>query len=137
MKRTIIACSLAVGMISTTYAASPENGISTWKNSHGSVLTLQVLDKNALSGTFTTAIATKQCPKAVGMKRNITGFIVKNAITVSVSYPDCGTVLTFIGNIDKQNGTLEATSILAQQADQIFAQRNSVQLITHDSFKRA
>jgi len=137
MKRTIMACSLALGLISTLHAATAENNTSTWKNARGSVLTLQFLDQNALSGTFTTAVATKHCPKAVGMKRNITGFIVNNAITVSVSYPDCGTVLTFIGNIDRQNGTLETTSILAQQADQIFAQGNGVQLITHDSFKRS
>lgn len=137
MKHTIIACSLAIGLTLTANAATAESDTSTWKNARGSTLTLQFLDKNALSGTFTTAVATKQCPKAVGMKRDINGFIVKNAITISVSYPDCGTVLTFIGNIDKQNGTLETTSILAQQADQVFAEGNGIQLITHDSFKRS
>lgn len=137
MRHTIIACSLAIGLISTASAATAENDTSTWKNTRGSTLTLQFLDKNAISGTFTTAVATKQCPKAVGLKRDINGFVVKNAITISVSYPDCGTVLTFIGNIDKQNGTLETTSILAQQADQVFVEGNGIQLITHDSFKKS
>ncbi len=136
MKFKAIVCVLIGSIFLIANAQSIENKSITYKNSRGSILHLESFNNETITGSFLTAVATPQCPKAVGMKRPITGFVVKNAITISVSYPECGSVLTLIGNIDEQNGTIETTALLAQQTDQIYKKGNSAQIITHDTFKR-
>lgn len=136
MKFKRIVCVIIVSVCLIANAKSIQNKSITYKNSRGSILNLESLNNEPLTGSFVTAVATPQCPKAVGMKRPITGLVVKNAITISVSYPECGSVLTLIGNIDERNGTIETTALLAQQADQIYKKGNSAQVITHDTFKR-
>lgn len=134
MKLKMLACSVIIVCSSTAIAKN--NLITHYKNARGSTLTIQVDENNNLTGTFTTAVATKQCPQTVGVEQSIIGFMVNNALTISVAYPDCGSVLTFIGNVDNKNGYIDVTSILAQQSNQILDNGNGVQLITHDTFKR-
>lgn len=134
MKFKMLACSVIV--ICSSTAIAKNDLITHYKNARGSNLTVQVDENNNITGTFTTAVATKQCPQAVGVEQSIIGYIVNNALTISIAYPDCGSVLTFIGNIDKNSGYIDVTSILAQQSNKILDNGNGVQLITHDTFKR-
>lgn len=109
---------------------------NTFKNTRGSILELHVDANNLVIGTFTTAVASKECQQTIGIKRPITGYVAGSAITISVSYPSCSSVLTFIGNIDEDKGTIDATSIIARQSPQVFAHGSSTQFITHDTFGR-
>lgn len=107
----------------------------TYRNSYGSILILQINSNKTLSGNFTSAIATKECPQAIGMKRPIIGFIEKNALTMSVSYPGCG-VVNFIGNIEDNNQIIDTISIIAHESHHIAKERPGALLIGHDVFHR-
>ena len=112
-----------------------KNDLITYKNSRGSILKLKVNSDNSLTGFFTTAVASKECQQAIGMKRPIVGYIVKNALTFSVSYPECG-VLTFIGNIEDNQQTIDTTAILAHPSHHIAKEGPGARMISHDVFDR-
>ncbi len=102
----------------------------TYKNTRGSVLELQIDSKDTLSGKFITAVASKKCQQVIGSKRPVTGFI-----TFSISYPDCGSVVTFIGHMNKDKKIIDTTALVAHQ-NQMFAQGPGTQFISHDPFKQ-
>lgn len=110
-----------------------ENKIITYKNTRGSILKLQINSDNTLSGYFTTAVASKECQQAIGMKRPIVGYIAKNALTFSVSYPECG-VLNFIGNIENKQTVIDTTAIVAHPSSQIEKEGPGARMISHDVF---
>lgn len=108
----------------------------TFKNQRGSVLELNVLDDNKIEGYFTTAVASKTCPEAIGKKRPVLGYIVGNAITLSVVYPKCGSVLSITGNLGKNQKTIDTISILNRQAEDITHEGPGARFIGHDSYKQ-
>ncbi|WP_242604666.1 avidin/streptavidin family protein [Legionella busanensis] len=117
----------------TTFAA--QNTIS-YKNERGSILQLNIQDNNKIDGYFTTAVASKTCPQAINVKRPITGFMIGNAITVSIVYPMCESVLSLSGNFDKNKQTLDTISILNKQAENIIKEGPGARFIGHDFYKR-
>lgn len=128
-----VACAAIISMVFTSQAIFAQT--LTYKNTRGSVLELQVDSKDTLSGTFTTAVASKECQQVIGTKRPVTGYITNNTITISISYPDCGSVVTFIGNMDTDKKTIDTTAVAAHP-NPVFAQGSSTQLISHDTFKQ-
>ncbi len=107
-----------------------------FKNQYGSHLELTVGKQNALTGTFITAVASKECQDAIGQKRPIIGYIDGTAITLSVNYPSCGSILTLTGHINQKRDTIEATSILAHQMTS-FTQGPGSQFIGHNTFVKS
>ncbi|MBA2710071.1 MAG: hypothetical protein H0U57_05730 [Tatlockia sp.] len=121
-------------VLSTQSALANDESI-TYKNKRGSVLTLNFSTDNSINGTFTTAVANKECQEAIGMERPVIGYIANNAITFSVNYPKCGSVVTFIGNLQKDKNKIDTTWIVAHQNDSIKSNIGT-RLIGHDVFKR-
>jgi hypothetical protein len=113
-----------------------ESDIINYKNTRGSMLTLQFNSDNTLTGTFTTAVASKECQQAINMKRPIIGFVAKNAITFSTNYPACGSVVTFIGNIEKNKTIIDTTAIVAHPSLEIAKEGPGARMISHDVFVR-
>lgn len=110
-----------------------ENKNIIYKNTRGSTLKLQINEDHSLTGFFTTAVASKECPQAVGSERPIVGYIAKNALTFSVSYPECG-VVTFIGNIEDNLKIIDTTAIVAHASTQISKEGPGARMISHDIF---
>lgn len=125
---------ISVSLFSQTVLAA--NDTITYKNTRGSVLTLQFAADDTLTGVFTTAVASKECQQAIGMKRPVTGYMAKNAITFSVNYPECGSVVTFIGNIEKNNQVIDTTALVAHESTEIAKEGPGARFITHDVFTR-
>jgi hypothetical protein len=108
----------------------------TFKNQRGSTLELNILSDNKIDGFFTTAVASKTCPQAVNTKRPITGYIVGNALTFSVVYPMCDSVISFTGNYDKTQKSIDTISILNKQAVDITHEGPGARFIGHDFFNK-
>ena len=86
-------CLYIVALISAlqckmTYAESNE---MIFKNEKGSILKYQKLADNKIQGSFTSAVSSKQCIIARSKTYPITGIILGNAISFSVSYPESQT----------------------------------------------
>ncbi|MCC2666510.1 MAG: Avidin family [Gammaproteobacteria bacterium] len=133
INNTVFITILSLLLSQMVFAASDS---INYKNTRGSMLTLQFNLDNTLAGTFTTAVASKECPQAIGMKRPIIGFIAKNAITFSTNYPACGSVVTFIGNIEKNKTIIDTTAIVAHQSIEIATEGPGARMISHDVFTR-
>ncbi|WP_058534518.1 avidin/streptavidin family protein [Legionella saoudiensis] len=127
---TIIASSL----LSQTINAQENTTI--FKNQRGSILELNILEDNKISGYFTTAVASKTCPQAIKQKRPITGYIVGNALTFSVVYPMCDSVLSVTGNLSKDKKAIDTLSILNKQADDITHEGPGARFIGHDLYEK-
>ena len=127
---TIIASSL---LSQTTNA---QVNTATFKNQRGSVLELSVLEDNKVSGYFTTAVASKSCPQAINQKRPIIGYMIGNALTFSVVYPMCHSVLSITGNISKDKKAIDTVSILNKQADDIIHEGPGARFIGHDTYEK-
>ena len=112
-----------------------ENNFLSYKNTRGSILKLQINPDNSVTGFFTSAVASKECQKAIGMQRPITGYIEKNALAFSVNYPGCG-VVTFIGNIEDNQKTIDTTAMITHTADSSSKEGMKARMITHDVFSR-
>ncbi|WP_242604368.1 avidin/streptavidin family protein [Legionella gresilensis] len=110
--------------------------VISFKNERGSILQLSMGSNNKIEGYFTTAVASKTCPQAINVKRPITGFMIGNAITVSIAYPMCESVLSLSGNFDKNKQTLDTISILNKQAENITQEGPGARFIGHDFYKR-
>ncbi len=108
----------------------------TFKNQRGSVLHLTIHSDNTLDGYFTTAVASKSCQQYIGKKRPIMGYIVKNALTVSASYPECG-VLTYIGHINENQKMIDVTAVVAHPSQPSTKEWNDAKMLGHDVFIRS
>ncbi len=107
-----------------------------YKNQRGSILELNILSDNKIDGFFTTAVASKSCPQAINKKQAITGYIVGNALSFSVVYPMCGSVLSISGHFDKSQKSIDTISILNKQANDIAHEGPGARFIGHDSYKK-
>lgn len=117
-------------------AINAQQNTTTFKNQRGSILELHVLKDNKIDGYFTTAVASKTCPQAIGQKRPIIGYITGNALTFSVVYPMCNSVLSITGNISKDNKVIDTLAILNKQADDVTHEGPGARFIDHDSYKK-
>ncbi|WED42736.1 avidin/streptavidin family protein [Legionella cardiaca] len=103
------------GLIMLSQASFAEEKM-VFKNGKGSVLELSSTKEGALTGYFTTAVASKECQQVIGQKRPVVGFLTGNAFTISIDYPDCGSALSIVGNLGKDNKTLDTTWVVVHQA---------------------
>ena len=117
-------------------SAFAEQHAMTFKNQRGSILELNILADNKIEGYFTTAVASKTCPEAINKKRPITGYIVGNALTFSVVYPMCESVLSVTGNLDETQESIDTISILNKQATDITHEGPGARFIGHDSYNK-
>src|SRR5438477_9543963 len=78
-----------------------------FKNQRGSILEITRLSDNKIDGYFTTAVASKSCPQAVEKKRPISGYIIGNAITFTIAYPMCESVVSVTGNFDRDQKSID------------------------------
>lgn len=106
-----------------------------FKNNYGSILEITVNDDDSVQGYFTTKVATKDCPQVVGQKRPVVGFLTGNALTLSIDYPSCGSALSIIGNLKKDNNIIDTTWVAAHQVDPT-KDRLSARFIGHNKYKR-
>jgi len=130
-----------IGLFSIVLPLSSQTAFSasdtiTYQNTRGSVLTLKFGPNPVLTGQFTTAVASKECQQAIGTHRPIVGYIVDNALAFSVSYPMCGSVITLIGNIEKNKALIDMTGIVAHQSTNIAKEGPGARMISHDVFTR-
>jgi hypothetical protein len=108
----------------------------TFKNERGSVLEVNLLDDNKIEGYFTTAVASKSCPQAVSKKRPIIGYQVGNAISFSVVYPMCNSIMTVSGNFTSNKTGIDTIAILNHQAKDITHEGPGARFIGHDLYKK-
>ena len=109
----------------------------TFKNRHGSILELNIADNDSITGYFTTQVVTKDCPKAVGQKRPIVGFLTGNALTISIDYPSCGSVLSIIGNFEKDKKSIDTTWVVAHQVASLNNEKDLIaRFIGHNTYRR-
>jgi hypothetical protein len=118
-----------------TQSVFAESNVLTYKNTKGSILQLKINPDNTLTGSFTTAVASKECQQAIGMKRPLVGYIAKNAIAFSVSYPECG-VVTIIGNIEDDQKLIDTTALVAHPTNHFAKEGPGARMISHDVFSR-
>ena len=104
-----------------------------YENKQGSTLELNFTQQNTLTGTFTTAIASKKCQSVIGTKRPVIGYIDGTAITFSINYPSCGSIVTLTGHITPQKDIIDAITVIAHQTKTLTKDMNA-QLIRHDTF---
>jgi hypothetical protein len=135
MKRNMIniVAGFSVLLCGSLHAATTDMLI--FKNQRGSVLELNFLADNKLEGDFTTAVASKSCPEAINQTRPITGYVIGNALTFSVVYPMCDSVLSITGNFDKDKKTIDTLSILNKQSDDVIHEGPGARFIGHDVYK--
>jgi hypothetical protein len=62
--------------------------------------------------------------------------MIGNALTFSVVYPMCDSVLSVTGNLDKDKTIIDTLSILNKQADDIIHEGPGARFIGHDSYKK-
>ncbi|KTD74613.1 avidin/streptavidin family protein [Legionella waltersii] len=128
---------LSTALIATALVCQPALSAQktlTFKNQRGSTLEINVLADNKIEGYFTTAVASKSCPQAINTKRPITGYWVGNAISFSVVYPMCESVLSISGNFDKDQKAIDTVSILNKQSVDITHEGPGARFIGHDSY---
>jgi hypothetical protein len=131
--KTISCVALAA---STLLCQSAFANTITFKNERGSTLELNILADNKVEGSFTTAVASKTCPEAINKKRPITGYIVGNALTFSVVYPKCESVLSITGNLSKDQSLIDTVSILNKQSADVTHEGPGARFIGHDSYTK-
>jgi len=61
---------------------------------------------------------------------------VGNAITFSVVYPTCESVLSVCGNLDNEKNTIDTLSILNKQAGDITREGPGARFIAHDFYQK-
>jgi hypothetical protein len=133
MKFKIIGCTIVMSLI-LNQAIHAET--VSYKNTRGSLLTLHFTSEGQVTGSFTTAVATKQCPEVIGKERPVSGYLAGNAIVISVGYPSCGSVVSLIGNFNKDKRVIDTTGLVAHQMGTVLPNGPSVQFITHDVFTK-
>ncbi|MFJ1266949.1 avidin/streptavidin family protein [Legionella lytica] len=127
---TIIASSLL------SQSINAQENTTVFKNQRGSTLELNLLENNKIEGYFTTAVASKTCPQVINQKRPLIGYVSGNALTFSIVYPMCNSVLSFTGNMSKDKKTIDTLSILNKQAEDIIHEGPGARFIGHDIFEK-
>ncbi|HAT8894440.1 TPA: hypothetical protein F8S33_15375 [Legionella pneumophila] len=133
MKLNIKTCAIIMSLSFANHMVFADQNTITYKNMRGSILELNLSKQNTLSGTFTTAVASKECQDVIGTKRPIIGYIDGTAITFSINYPTCGSVVTLTGHINPNKDTIDTIAVIAHQAS-TFTGGPGSQFITHDTF---
>lgn len=110
--------------------------MSTYKNHRGSILEIQKLEDHVITGSFTTAVTSKTCPQALNQKRPITGYMIGNALSFSVFYPMCDSVLSITGNISADETSIDTISILNKQAADVTKEGPGARFIGHDLYEK-
>lgn len=133
MKLGTLACAtlLSLSFANQTVFAN-QNTTVNYKNSRGSTLELNFTGTDSVTGSFTTAVATKECQDVVGKARPVSGFVLGNAITFSVDYPACGSVVTFSGHLNEDKSKIDSIAIVTHQSTGAFGS----QFISNDIFKQ-
>lgn len=129
----------STAIVACTLICQPINAAQntlTFKNQRGSVVELNLLENNQVEGYFTTAVASKACPQAIGTKRPVRGYTVGNALTFSVVYPMCNSVLIITGNFAKDQRAIDTMSILNLQAEDVTHEGPGARFIGHDTYKK-
>lgn len=132
MKLNIRTCVVMMSLSLASHIAFAENTI-TYQNTRGSTLELNFNKQNSLTGTFTTSVASKECQDVIGLARPIIGYIYGTAITFSVNYPTCGSVVTLTGHINSNKEKIDTIAIIAHQMSS-FTEGPGSQFISHDTF---
>ncbi|STY31005.1 Avidin family [Legionella wadsworthii] len=133
--KSLFCVTIAASSLMTQSVFAVQKTIS-FKNERGSILELNIQSDNKIEGFFTTAVASKTCPQAINQKRPIIGYMVGNAISFSVVYPMCESVLSVSGHFDKDQQAIDTISILNKQADNITREGPGARFIGHDSYKK-
>lgn len=129
--------SVLCGMLclsSSVFAVTAPPATLSFQNYRGSVLEL-VVNHNKITGFFTTAVASKSCPQALHQRRPITGYIIGNALSFSVFYPMCESVLSIVGNLSEDQQSIDTLSILNKQAVDVTLEGPGARLIGHDTYQ--
>ena len=131
---------LACTILATTLicpSVFAEQGMQTYKNQRGSLLEIEIMPDNKIQGFFTTAVASKSCQEAIGKKQPIIGYTVGNALTFSVVYPDCGSVVSITGNfVNHRHHRIDTLSIVNHQSDNVTHEGPGTRFIGHDSYRK-
>lgn len=127
------AAALSLAILSQTGFSAQETMV--FKNNYGSTLEITVNEDDSVQGFFTTTVATKDCQQVVGQKRPVVGFLTGNALTLSIYYPSCGSALSIIGNLKKDNKIIDSTWVATHQVDPT-KDALSARFIGHNKYKR-
>jgi len=106
-----------------------------YKNQRGSILELTLRPNQEVKGFFTTAVASKDCQKIIGMKQPIIGYCTGNALTFSVVYKDCGSIYSVTGNFDKTREHIDVMGIINHQSEEATGKDCNSRFLTHDTWK--
>lgn len=109
-----------------------------FQNQRGSILEIQKEgdDKaGKISGTFSTAVSSKNCQGVIGKPQPITGFYNGNAVAITVNFPTCHAVVAFIGNFNSDN-KLDTLWLDGHQGSTSNTSDWNNRLIGHDEFHR-
>ncbi|HVE44734.1 MAG TPA: avidin/streptavidin family protein [Gammaproteobacteria bacterium] len=136
MRLKYAGCVAAISLSLFSQGVFAGNNPIVYKNTRGSSLTLLFGSDNTVTGTFITAVASKECQEAIGTTRPVVGYTAKNAIALSVNYPECGSVVSFAGNIEKNKKTIDMTAIIARQSTEIAKEGPGARMISHEMFAR-
>lgn len=132
--KTLSAILLSTSLFTMNSWAADET--ITYKNARGSTLTLNFHADNTVTGTFITAVASKDCKQAIGTKKPVIGFTADNAITMSVGYPECGATVSFAGNMENNKKMIDTTAIIVHQSQQINKEGPGARMLSHDVFTK-
>ncbi len=81
-------------------------------------------------------MAFKSCQEAIGKKQPIVGYTVGNAITFSVVYQNCGSVVSITGNFVKNQKKIDTLSIINHQSDDVVHEAPGSRFIGHDRYHK-
>lgn len=125
--------------VGTAFAAGVSGQTFKFRNQRGSTLSItkQQTGNNAgtITGTFSSAVASKDCQQMIGKPVPVTGVYNGNAIAFSINYPQCNTVVGMVGNFNGSN-TIETIWIDNNQGSNTQGQDWDTRVIGHDEFQR-
>ncbi|MFT4058280.1 MAG: avidin/streptavidin family protein [Legionella sp.] len=130
MKLSVLAGVALLGLFVNQAGAADQATTLHYKNLRNSTLELNFSNGDNVTGLFTTAVATKECEDVVGVARPVTGYVLGNAITFSVEYPTCGSVVSFSGHLNEDKSKITTIAIVTHQNTKHFGS----QFISNDVF---
>ena len=141
-RKTLTTVTLAATLLSSQviYASPLDNKTLSFKNKRGSVLVLSGhktgKDTGKLSGTFTTAVASKSCQSVINKPFSIRGYYNGSTLSYTVNYVPCGSVQATVGNFDQQLH-LSTLNLLSYRSQQVDSHDFNKRFIIHDLFVKA